>query len=69
MLPKVDHVCPVFPVNFKTKMAKNRANNVQRTPKVKARLRPVVNRVVLVKKQRPAVRSVLNAMPENREQD
>jgi len=56
-------------VNFKTKMAKNRANNVQRTPKVKARLRSVVNRVVLVKKQRPAVLSVLNAMPVKQEQE
>ena len=44
-------------------MAKNRANNVQRTPKVKTRRRSVVNRVVLVKKRMPAVRSVLNAMP------
>jgi hypothetical protein len=69
MLPKVDHVCPVFPVNFKTKMAKNRANNVQRTPKVKTHLRPVVNRVVLVKKRMPAVRSVQNAMPVKQEQE
>ena len=68
MLQKVDRVCLVFPVNFKMKRAKNRANNVQRTPKVKTRRRSVVNRVVLVKNRMLAVRNVLNAMLENREQ-
>jgi hypothetical protein len=68
MLQKVDRVCLVFPVNFKMKMANNRANNVKQIPKVKTRLRSVVKRVVLVKKRMPAVRNVLNAMPAKQEQ-
>jgi hypothetical protein len=68
MLPKVDRVCLVFPVNFKMKRANNRANNVKQIPKVKTRLRSVVNPVVLVKKRVPAVRNVRNVMPVKQEQ-
>jgi len=62
MLQKVDHVCPVFLVNFKMKMARHRAKNVQGIPKVKTRLRSVVGRVVLAKNRMPAVQNVQNAM-------
>jgi hypothetical protein len=68
MLQKVDRVCLVFPVNFKMKRANNRANNVKQIPKVKTRLRSVVNPVVLVKKRVPAVRNVRNVMPVKQEQ-
>jgi len=62
MLQKVDHVCPVFPVNFKMKMERHRAKNVQRIPKVKTRLRSVVGRVVLAKNRMLGVQNVSNAM-------
>jgi len=62
-IPDRHRACPVCRVSSKATMANNRANNAWPIQKVKAHLRPVVNRVGLARNRKPAVPSVRNAMP------
>jgi len=61
-------VCLVYLEKNKATQVKHPATIVLLIRSVKMHPRPLVNRVVLVKKRRPAVRNVLNAMPVKQEQ-